>query len=255
MQGFGFERGYGQTPEILAVLQTCLTQEIPYVYAETPRDVPPGYCPVGGVPFVVGVLAHNRIPVPKPLGYPRTLRRFLGRDVEIVPIDLALVRLACAPLFVKPANVVKGFTGQVFTESCELALLDAVQFGVNRGSKDRVPLTHVWVSSPVEIGQEWRVYCRRTKIEGMGRYDSGESPDDPPDTSWLKTLLAAYGKSAPAGYSLDVGKIDGKDILIEINDGWALGFYKGMDPLSYTSLLRTRYDEMLLSGEGMGPNA
>lgn len=244
--GFAFEKGYSVAPEILAVLQHCLLSNTPYVYS-SPKNVPAYYCPVGGVSFVASVLTSFGISVPDPIGYPEMLFPFLGRRVEKITLENAFYRLTEWPLFVKPANTIKGLTGKVFNSTAELKQEDAIQFGVNMGDSSPVKITHVWISQPVSFRQEWRIYCHNGDISGLARYDDGTDEDKPPDTDFIKKLLKAYGDFAPAGFSLDVGEVDGQYLLVEINDGWALGFYRGMDPSAYAKLLASRFEELLKS--------
>jgi hypothetical protein len=57
-----------------------------------------------------------------------------------------------------------------------------------------------------------------------------------------------------AGCSLDFAvmkkKVDGVDTflttLIEVNDGFALGYYEGVSPKDYTDLLIARWAQLLL---------
>lgn len=52
-------------------------------------------------------------------------------------------------------------------------------------------------------------------------------------------------KSAPAGYALDFGVTrDGRTLLVEINDGYALGCY-GLQHNLYAKLLEARWAEMV----------
>lgn len=83
----------------------------------------------------------------------------------------------------------------------------------------------------------------------MGRYDDGEDPDDFPPIDFIQKILDAY-KDAPSGYAIDVGQKDGVWALVEINDGWALGLYKGMSRTAYVDLLLTRWEEILKAKKG-----
>ena len=57
----------------------------------------------------------------------------------------------------------------------------------------------------------------------------------------------------PCGFSLDFGILEdtGKTVLIEMNDGWALGLYRAekdapFDSRDYARLLHTRWTQMRL---------
>ncbi len=59
----------------------------------------------------------------------------------------------------------------------------------------------------------------------------------------MEQCIAQY-KSAPAGYAIDFGVTDkGQTILIEVNDGYALGSY-GLFYLDYVKLLSARWAEL-----------
>jgi hypothetical protein len=52
-------------------------------------------------------------------------------------------------------------------------------------------------------------------------------------------------KDAPVGYSLDLGVTDdGRTLLVEVNDAWALGAY-GTPSIPYTEMVVNRWKEMV----------
>lgn len=64
-----------------------------------------------------------------------------------------------------------------------------------------------------------------------------------PYTEVIKKAVQSYTK-APAGYLADFGLADeGRTVLIEINDGYALGSY-GLFYLDYAKLLAARWAEL-----------
>ena len=97
---------------------------------------------------------------------------------------------------------------------------------------------------------EYRFYVLHGEILGYGRYDDREDdPNDPLplDMKAVREMIDAYQKAgSPAGYGLDVGVSDedGMTKLVEVNDGWALGFYKGScSHRDYLRLLELRWLE------------
>ena len=63
------------------------------------------------------------------------------------------------------------------------------------------------------------------------------------DADLLEQAVNRY-KNAPAGYAMDIGVTeDGRTLLVEINDGYALGCY-GADPVEYAKLLSARWCEL-----------
>lgn len=59
-------------------------------------------------------------------------------------------------------------------------------------------------------------------------------------------MVEAY-VDQPVGYSIDVGYIDNKEELIEVNDGWSLGFYQWgtLKPEGYVKLITDRWLEIV----------
>ncbi|WP_238996654.1 ATP-grasp domain-containing protein [Paenibacillus pinistramenti] len=56
--------------------------------------------------------------------------------------------------------------------------------------------------------------------------------------------------SAPNGYAVDIGLTDkGETLLIEVNDGYALGQY-GLNTLDYAKLLSARWSELTNTIDG-----
>ena len=67
----------------------------------------------------------------------------------------------------------------------------------------------------------------------------------------VRRCIASYQLSgeAPAGYALDVGVLsDGRTALVEVNDGYAIGFYGKVTPAradAYLRLLVARYEQLI----------
>jgi ATP-grasp domain, R2K clade family 2 len=63
------------------------------------------------------------------------------------------------------------------------------------------------------------------------------------DPQIIEAAVTAYS-SAPAGYAIDFGvTATGETLMIEVNDGYALGNY-GLPPIYYTQLLSARWSEL-----------
>lgn len=166
--------------------------------------------------------------------YPPPLYKHLRRSVWSASLDEARALLRDRPLFVKPALFadIKTFTGQLISgpEPEDMAH----QPGDLR----------VWCAMPATWVAEFRVYVMRGAIVGCARYDDGEVEVSGPDLETVSGMIADFS-AGPAGYSLDVGVTpDGETTLIEVNDGWALGFYQGCDPDAYRWLLDARWTEI-----------
>lgn len=179
--------------------------------------------------------------VPEDMSFPEELRKInhlWKRKIEYVLAEdfKHLYHLAEAqtfvetPFFCKPANVLKGFNhGIVDTLETFKAIVDT---GLD-----------VIISEIVEFEAEYRCFIIDKKIVSCQFY-LGDF-ELYPNLSLVKSAIDCY-KSAPIGYSIDVGVLDtGKTALIECNDGWSLGDY-GCPPKIYTRLLAERWREILM---------
>ena len=192
------------------------------------------WMPVGTVEFCRAAMAHQRIDEPSVSTYPDSLMPFLGRTVWAS--TAIQVRISKRPVFVKPMQA-KRFTGFVWPHGG----LDQQEF---QGIPDHSP---VWCSQVVSFASEWRFYVYRGEVVGAGRYDDGADDAPVPDQETVLEMVDQYQRNgAPAGYGLDVGVDQGRrTLLVEVNDGWALGLYKGTcSPQDYLRLLEARWLEI-----------
>lgn len=201
-------------------------------YGEINPDIPEEAVPVGTVEFVSAVMSARDLRLPVHMSYPECLRLHLHRDIREGEWSEAI-----SNVFVKPRHDVKRFTGALLHE----LLSDPDVFNLAADYP-------VWISAPVAFTTEWRFYVINGQIVGAGRYDDGAdglpAPDIKQVESSAKLMMDAGG---PAGYALDFGVLDdGRTALIEANDGWALGFYKGTcKHIDYARLLSARWAELL----------
>lgn len=185
--------------------------------------------PVGTVEFVLAMARCNSIPLPGHLSYPPCLcsETFLRRRIWEGKWGEAE-----DDEFVKPLLDIKFFTG-------------ALRRDITEAISDDYP---VWISEPVSFLCEWRYYILNSQIVGAGRYDDGEDDCPEPDLRLVQRAVDVMCETgAPAGYALDFGVLhDGQTALVEANDGWALGFYRGScSPSDYAALLHTRWQEIV----------
>lgn len=148
---------------------------------------------------------------------------FLGREISVV--DIKDVKY---PSFIKPLSKIKAFTGFVAVDKLYIDIFAEKYDGL--------------VSSQeiVEIESEYRMYINCKKIVGMKHYrgnclvfPDGKFIQDCVDFS--NSILDNHS------YTLDFGVLeDGSTILIEVNDGWAIGNY-GLEPLDYYYFVRNRW--------------
>jgi hypothetical protein len=187
---------------------------------------------VGLVGFLGDIWAALKVlglPKPKPLDYPEELMGWMGRRVW--KATLGQIRRSVEPTFIKPMDEEKLFTGFIWRG----AGMEAVRIAQ---CDDDVG---VWCSEPVEFVSEHRVYIKDDEILGVYRYKGDWSVV--PDRLAVTTAVKAF-RSSPRALSLDFGITkDGKTLLVEANDGYALGNYGLVAPL-YAQLLEARWEEL-----------
>ncbi|AEC53043.1 hypothetical protein SCRM01_097c [Synechococcus phage S-CRM01] len=162
------------------------------------------FVPIGSVKFIGNYMSHMNIPVPEPIDYPYQLEKYLGRKVRL---DYAFNA--------KPTDYIKPRGTKEFT--CD------VKSEVEK-TRD-LTIEMVWISEPISINQEWRLYILNGELVGWSRYDDNEGDDIQPDFSVVSDMIKDYKNNAPISYTLDLGISDEKTILIEVNDMWGTGFY------------------------------
>lgn len=190
-----------------------------------------GAVPVGTVEFCQTLMKIHNINQPAPLSYPKSLEIFLGRKIEKTTWN----RVRHGE-FVKPAEQVKPWTGHIrgAHNSDDTAVLDTLP--------GNYP---VWRSDVVTFISETRFYIVNNQIVGSSRYDDSEN-DQNADISVVNEALIAMSNQ-PKGMSMDFGVTDtGKTILVEVNDGWALGYYPwgNLTPAGYAKLIVERWLEL-----------
>ncbi len=189
---------------------------------------------VGGTVAVHLALRQIGAPVPPPLNLPQPLLEFAGRKVW--ETTLGAVRQGfqsgpAAPMFVKPLAEAKSFAGCVVAGEGELARLRhlADDFGVQ-------------AAEPVTLVSEWRYFVSRGAVAGLAHYRGDWAVV--PDAAVVRRAVEAYAP-APAGYALDFGlTADGRTLLVEANDAFALGPY-GLDAVVYARMLEDRWLELV----------
>ena len=103
------------------------------------------------------------------------------------------------------------------------------------------PETEILCSEALIFQSEWRCFVRYNEILGIRCYagDSSKTCD-------MNIIARAVQEcqELPAGCSLDFGVTDdGRTVLIEMNDGFALGCY-GLNDELYAKLLSARWAEL-----------
>lgn len=137
------------------------------------------------------------------------------------------------PIFVKPVGH-KTFTGHVVSSFSDLYTTSHLP--------DAEP---VYVQPKVHFISEHRCFIHWDKTVGVRQYngDCEVFPDMAVVDEMKQTLLRR--QALPCAYSLDVGILpDGKNVLVELNDGFALGSY-GLSWAFYLPFVHDRWIELV----------
>ena len=160
--------------------------------------------------------------------YPEELSAFRGR--RIWQTRLGDIRHEGLPIFIKPVEekIAPGIVVEKWEDlEAEYGLLG--------------PETLLYCSEPVDFVSEWRCFLLYGKIVGIQFYYGDH--DAVYDRETIDTAVRAY-PNMPAGCALDFGvTADGRTLLIEMNDGYSLGFY-GLEPALYARVLAARWAEL-----------
>jgi hypothetical protein len=105
----------------------------------------------------------------------------------------------------------------------------------------------VWCSDVVSFIAEFRCFVLEDQVLDVRRYKGDWSKG--PDRDTVCAAVMAYG-SAPISYALDFGVTDdGRTLLVEANDAFALGHY-GLDSVLYARMISARWEQ--LAGSPIG---
>jgi hypothetical protein len=189
---------------------------------------------VGGTVAVHKALKQIGVPIPPPLNVPEPLLGYAGRKLWTTTLGELRQQVAAGaaePVFVKPLATAKEFAGAVIASADDLVRVSHLD--------DDLPLQ---ASEPVTFAAEWRYFVLRDKIVGVAHY-KGDCFTHP-DAGTLWNAVTGYTEP-PAAYGLDFGvTADGQTMLVEANDGYALGCY-GLDPVVYAEMLEARWCQMV----------
>jgi hypothetical protein len=190
---------------------------------------------VGGMVEVFHALKAVGVQPPEPLNLPECLAAYRGRRIWSSTFGELHKQFRAGqgePVFVKPLAASKAFTGYV------IARLD-----------DFEPTIHLPAHMPIQCSEvvsfasEWRYFVHRHQVVGVGFYagDVFRSPDP----VVVRAGIEAFRPEAPAAYGIDFGvTTDGRTLLVEVNDAFALGCY-GLGAVEYADMLEDRWQEVV----------
>ena len=202
-----------------------------YGFGDIPNDVCDEVMVVGYIGDVLSALEIIGVPAPERMDYPESLKEFFGRKIWLS--TLGEVRNSCTHnIFIKPYLEEKLFTGIIWngTES-------------NR----RHVVVHpddvsVWISEPINFVSEFRCYIFNGIVLDVCRYKGLWCIG--PDKQAVQNMVDEF-IDAPISYSLDVGVLeDGRTLVVEVNDSYALGNY-GLNNVLYARMLMARWEQLV----------
>ncbi len=188
-------------------------------------------CVIGSVEWSEKWLIENGFPKPTAIDILQ-FKDFLGGDVEVMSTQDFLNSNDEWPIFIKPYSDIKAFTGTVVKNKfdAEIVLQDYTGDLLTRTA---------WKN----IHSEWRVYVNRGKVVGCCCYlgDSLIFPDYRVIQDVLKDALSVLDN---VSFTLDFATVEYMTLLIEPNDGWAIGNY-GLAPDTYLRFCEDRWKQMI----------
>lgn len=183
---------------------------------------------VGGVGMIRKRLRVFDIEPPM-IDYPKELSGYLGRTILESKLSTVANNPSLWPIFIKSKEQ-KRLTGKVISSTKDL-----VGLGFQEEDID------IYRSSIIDFVSEYRVFVRYGQILDIKHYWG--NPLVFPDSKVIQSAIEDY-TSAPDAYGIDFGVTkDGRTLLIEVNDAWALGCY-GLESHLYAKFLLTRWAQL-----------
>lgn len=196
-----------------------------------------GAMPVGSVEFVSRAMQLIGINPPRFNPYPDGF--YYGREIKKCHAYELLLRNK--DTFIKPVEL-KLFNGFVFRG------MDAYYCHHDAEQLEKfteLPLyEEIYLSNVVNFVAEWRCYYLNGELIGVCRYDDNEEEFIVVDDFVSSLSLQKYVNNETI--AVDIGLLDnGKFCVVECNDAWAIGKYKGISNKHYFEFLSARWDEIM----------
>lgn len=216
-----------------SALAGCVEQCLSYKIINDARIAPAEItCLIGSVEFTNEYLKWYNYPVPNAIDL-LLFEDYLDRKVHVEHSSDFKNRKKQYPVFVKPYNNIKAFTGtQVTSEFDEYLVLQDFE-------------GDLLISEVIDIVSEYRIYINRKRIVGMKHYFG--NPLIFPNAEKIQEMVNFATKMLNnVSFTLDVGVTsDNSTIVIEPNDAFAIGNY-GLDPEVYLNFCIDRWKQMTL---------
>lgn len=176
--------------------------------------------PVGSVEFVSQYLKEVHNKEVKPINIPNELmsHEFLKRY----------------------AKYLKG--GDVIPKDKFVKVADRFKQQVYISKEEEIAKENVLVSDVIDINSEWRIFISNQEIRGIKQY-SGSFFASPPSYDFIKSCIEAY-KSQPKVYTLDIGKNNEGEFVIEVHDFFSCSTY-GFNSLSLPTMFSQWFYEFI----------
>lgn len=229
------QKGYPSPVENSAVIVMSAQNDINLI-RQTIDNISPisGALPIGSVEFIRKYMELSNIPEPDNISYPPQFDRFFNRNITKMQIKDVPWNV-----FVKPVKT-KLFTG-FFRLKPKIILDREFKTDFYRLPPD----TEVWVSEKMDFLAEWRLYISDYRVIGISRYDDKEPEYDVPQLFANEIEICNTTNSVIKYGSIDIGKTNSGYSIVECNDAWALGLYKGsITDKDYVSMLWGRWGEI-----------
>lgn len=234
--------------EEIAAIQQANTRGIPVVQSSIRGlrllDITQHTLCVGSVPFVrEALLKTGGLPAHAP--YPESLSPYLQREVGFSPRLRDLIVDGGFPIFVKPAEGWKRFTGAVLDHGDS-----ARELGISLNQS-------VWWSEKVAWASEWRAYCVSGHVLDLQRVPHTPPEGPAVDLKTVETAALVFHRAGGgAGVILDFGVLStGQTALVEANDGFSFGAYGTVDPSTLWQIWAARWPELVLGDTPSTPRA
>jgi hypothetical protein len=190
---------------------------------------------VGGLRCLREVFRQLRVALPVFSDLPECLLAYRGRRVwhsTLGQLRIETRSNGSLPIFFKPLGAWKLFPAQILTDSNGLQPFENLPDD-----------TGVLVSDCVHFLSEWRCFVCQGRIFGLSHYEGDCLLY--PDASVVRGAIDDFRQDAPAAYAIDFGiTADGRTLLVEVNNGYALGSY-GLRPLPYSEMLEAWWLEQI----------
>jgi hypothetical protein len=234
------------SPESKLVMEELESRDIPVVPLTTEvfNDIvlKPTDLVVGDFDWTRTALKKLGVPMPEAEDYPACLSHLLHRRIWTSTLGEVQASLDSSKVFIKPLADTKAFAGLLTSsEDCWVSYL-LEQFP---------PSFPIFCSEVIEMVSEYRVYCVNGEVKGICHY---KGPKDVElDVSIVEeaahTLFATDIGRELTGCSLDFAVMrKGEELvtgLIEVNDGFSLGYYEGVSRKDYTDMCIVRWERLM----------